>query len=109
MEGFNDFLNFKFLISPYVLIVFYYIGAFGIPLGSWVFATWVKNRYWIVSDVYESGKSAALLMTRKRYRVWFSISLVLIFILLEIMWRMIFEFLIAYLQIRDALLQLIVQ
>lgn len=102
----NDFLSFKLFISPYVLFSFYYIGALGVPVGSWLFAIWVKRKYWVVSDVYDSGKSVLINTTRKKDRVRFSILFIFMFVFLEIMWRVMFEFLIAYLQMRDALLEL---
>ena len=106
MDVFYDFLVFRFFVSPYVLFAFYYIGAFGVPVGSWVFCKWVRRKYWLVSDVSESGKAAILKTTRKKDRVLFAILFMSMFVFLEIMWRMMFEFLIAYLQMRDALLEL---
>lgn len=106
MQKFYDFLSFKFFISPIVLVVFYYIGALGVPVSSWIFTMWVKRKYWVASDIYESGKNVIVNITSKKDRVRFAIVFTLIFIFLEIIWRMIFEFLIAYLQMRDALIKL---
>jgi hypothetical protein len=106
MQGFIDFVNFKFFISPYVLIVFYYIGAIAVPVASWLFASWVIRKFSIASDIYESGKTPLKNITRKKDRMLLFALFVLFFIFMEIMWRMMFEFLIAYLQMREALMEL---
>ena len=106
MQHLEDFLSFKYFISPYVLFVFYYMGALGIPIASWFFSIWLKKKYWLVSDVYASSKKILIKTTRTKYRVWFFLLVSFLFLWMEIIWRMLFEFLIAYLQIRDALLLL---
>lgn len=103
MQGLSDFLSFRFFISPYVLLAFYYIGALFVPLGCWLFSVWLRRKYWAVSEVYEAGKSTVLQATRRKDRIRVIIIFVLMFIFVEVMWRMMFEFLFAYLQIRDAL------
>ena len=107
MQGFIDFLNFKIFISPYVLIISYYIGAIVVPVGSWFLASWIIRKYTIASDIYESGKSTFKNITRTRDRILLYALFILFFICMEIMWRMMFEFLIAYLQMREALMQLV--
>ena len=109
MQGFIDFLNFKFFISPYILIVFYYIGAIAVPFGSWYLASWILRKYPLASDLYESGKETFKDIIRTKNRMLLYAVFILFFIFMEIIWRMMFEFLIAYLQIRDALMQLVSQ
>ncbi len=106
MQGFIDFLNFSFFISPYVLVACYYIGALCVPVGSWFLALWIKRKYWLASDVYESGKITFIKITRAKDRMLFYILFIFLFICMEIIWRMMFEFLIAYLQMREALMEL---
>jgi len=106
MQGFIDFLNFKLFISPSVLIVFYYIGAITVPVASWSLTSWIIRKYSIASDIYESGKSIFNNITRTKDRILLYTLFILFIIFMEIMWRMMFEFLIAYLQMRDALMQL---
>ncbi len=43
MQTLIDFLSFKLLISPYVLIIGYYFGAIIIPIVSWYFLVWAKQ------------------------------------------------------------------
>ena len=106
MQGFLDFLNFRFFISPYILVACYYIGALGVPVGSWFLELWIKRKYWLASDVYESSKTTFINTTRTGDRMLLYILFLLFFICMEIMWRMMFEFLIAYLQMREALMEL---
>jgi hypothetical protein len=106
MQGFIDYLNFRSFISPHVLVACYYIGALGVPVGSWFFARWIKRKYWVVSDIYESSKTMIFNITRTKDRMLFYVLFALFFFCMEIIWRMVFEFLIAYLQMREALLEL---
>jgi hypothetical protein len=89
MQTFIDFLNFRFFISPYVLVICYYIGALGVPIGSWLLALWIKRK-----------------LTRTKDRILLYILFIVFFICMEVMWRMMFEFIIAYLQMREALMEL---
>lgn len=104
MQGIYDFLTFRSFISPYILFAFYYLGAVAVPLGSWLFTLWVRRRYGKVSEVYDAGKSAVIKGTRKKDRLVVIGVFVSMFVFMEILWRMMFEFLIAYLQMREALL-----
>jgi hypothetical protein len=109
MQGFIDFLNFQFFISPYILIACYYIGAIAVPVASWFLASWIIRKYLLVSDNYESGKTTLSNITSKKDRVLLYALFILFFIFMEIIWRMMFEFLIAYFQMRDALMELVSQ
>lgn len=106
MQGIYDFLIFRLFVSPYLLVAFYYVGAIGVPVGGWIFSDWVRRKYRLVSEAHESVKAAILKTTRRRDRLLFAMLFISIFIFLEIIWRMMFEFLIAYLQMRNALLEL---
>ncbi len=75
--------------------MFCYIGAVGVPIGSWLLALWIKRKYSLASN-----------MTRTKDRILLYILFFVFFICMEIMWRMMFEFLIAYLQMREALMEL---
>jgi len=99
-----DFLTFRVLVAPYVLLAFYYLGALAVPVGGWWFSKWVRRRYWAVSEAYDAGKAAIVKNTPQRYRARFIVLFALAFISMEIMWRVMFEFLIAYFQMREALL-----
>jgi len=85
MQELLDIITFKTIISKYVLIIFYYFGAIVIPLFMYKYTHYI----------YTPIKS-----TLPRLYTLF----ILLFLFAEILWRMMFEFLIAFLQIRDALL-----
>ena len=100
-----DFLTFKSFISTEVLIVFYYIGAIILPAGTWYLVTWLIQKYELVNIAYEKGKDTIWNSLNKKQKNKLIIFLISSFIFMELFWRMLFEFLIAYMQIRDALLQ----
>ncbi|NOQ69282.1 MAG: DUF4282 domain-containing protein [Gammaproteobacteria bacterium] len=100
-----DFLTFKSFISTEVLIFFYYIGAIILPAGAWYLVTWLIQKYELVNITYEKGKDTIWNSLNKKQKNKLIIFFVSSFIFMELFWRMLFEFLIAYMQIRDALLQ----
>ncbi len=51
-----DFLTFKSFISIEVLILFYYLGALILPIGIWIFLTWLIRKYRFINVTYENGK-----------------------------------------------------
>jgi len=113
MQGIIDFLSFKIFISPYVLIICYFIGAFIIPIASFFFVKWLQRKYQpILAPVLNAVSFTKDILSelkpfiKLKHRILFISVLVFLFISLEIMWRMLFEFLIAYLQMRDALIML---
>lgn len=106
MQSLVDFLSFKLFISSYVLIVCYYIGALGVPIVSWLLARWVKGKFSLPANAYKVGKQEISQVIPPRSRLLLISIFILFFICLEIIWRMLFEFLIAYFQIRDALMEL---
>jgi len=97
MQALNDFLTFKIFISLDVLIIMYYLGAIGVPVGMWFLARWLKDKF---CTAEEKAKTKGKLRTKMI--LIFSV----IFIVMEIFWRVMFEFLIAYFQMRDVLVGL---
>lgn len=98
-----DFLTFDILISRHALLVFYYLGAVAMPLAAWLMAVYLVRRLPPVRDAYRVGMN---LMTRHvplRWRLAGLLMFVLAFLFMELMWRMLFEYLIAFMQMRDAL------
>ncbi len=99
-----DFLTFKSFISIEALIVFYYIGALILPIALWFVLIWLVRKYKLLNTAYKNSKEIIwnLLNTKQKIKL---IALFLIaFLFMQLFWRMLFEFLIAYMQIRDALL-----
>ncbi len=91
-----DFLTFKTFIAPTVLLICYYLGAVVMPLVS-VYMVRKLAPYFgqAVSNV------AAHIPAKYRNRLYFAMFLA--FICMEIIWRMMFEAMIAYFQMRQAL------
>jgi len=94
VQEFIDFLTFKSFISYNMLFIFYYIGSIGVPFIVFIYT---KKFY-----IYPKEAIDTFLPTE--YKIKLSLTFIAIFVFLEIIWRMMFEFLIAFLQIRDALI-----
>ena len=100
-----DFLTFKSFISIEVLIIFYYLGAIIMPIGIWLLLIWLLHKYRLLNTAYENGKEMIWKSLNKKQKTKFVAFFVISFLFMELFWRMFFEFLIAYMQMRDALLQ----
>ena len=84
MQEIIDIITFKTMISKQMLFIFYYTGAILVPF---IIYLYTKSIYKPIRK--NTPKLFILFITS--------------FIFMEILWRMMFEFLIAFLQIRDAL------
>ena len=100
-----DFLSFKTFISIEVLIVFYYIGAVIFPIGLWFLMSWLMRKFNIFSDVYKTAQELVWNSLRVKQKIKILILFFVLFLFMELFWRMLFEFLIAYMQMRDALIK----
>ena len=100
-----DFLTFKSFISIKALIIFYYIGALILPVGLWLLIDWLIRKYDFFDAIYKKGKEAIWKSLNKKQQIKLLMFFIVIFLFMELFWRMLFEFLIAYMQIRDALIQ----
>ncbi len=98
-----DFLTFKSFISIDVLIVFYYMGAVIMPMFIWFFSHWMIDKFSIVTDNFKKGKSIVWSALSVKQKVLFILCFLACFIFMQILWRMMFEYLIAFMQMRDAL------
>jgi len=116
MDLLLDFLTLKIFITPYIILLVYWLGAFIVPAVVGLLTWWLYGK--VVSWVSESVVAPAAAKVKAatdaladRYVPWWVKPLMLVFFLgvfltLEIIWRMIFEFIIAYYQIRDALMSI---
>ncbi len=102
-----DFLTFKSFITPFFLIVFYYIGAVIIPIFSFLFILWIRDRYFLEFSL----RIKKILKDKISFvqRVVFIALFIFSFLAMEIFWRMIFEFMIAYFDMHDALMRLTIR
>ena len=94
-----DFLSFDTFITPSVLLVCYYMGAVVMPL---VAAFLVFKLARMFPALVGMGKQAKAAIPRK-YRLRIYIATPIVFLCMEIVWRMMFEAMIAYFQMREAL------
>ena len=81
-------------------MIMYYVGALIIPIFSWYFTFWVKKVY--LSEMSQSIKSRTTADQRLIVTIIFAFS----FLCMEILWRVMFEFFIAYFDMHDALMKL---
>jgi len=100
-----DFLTFKTFLSIEALIIFYYIGAIIFPVGIWVLMLWLLKKYDFINEAYLQGKELVWKSLNSGQRIKLAITFIIVFIFMELFWRMLFEFLIAYMQMRDALIK----
>jgi len=100
-----DFLTFKSFISIQALIIFYYLGAVIMPISIWFFLIWILRKYPFVGEAHKKGQEVFWQSLSKKLKIKLVSFFVVIFLFMELFWRMLFEFLIAYMQMRDALLQ----
>jgi len=100
----QDFLTFQTFITPTLLILIYYVGAVVIPLISWYFARWVKRSYF--SELSVHIKKSVQTHSTPKQRFIVLVVFLIAFLCMEICWRVLFEFLIAYFDMHDALMNI---
>jgi hypothetical protein len=98
-----DFLTFKSFISIEALIVFYYIGAVLLPFVLWLFLRWIIGKYELLSSACGKTKELLWSVLSTKDKMKLVLFFLIGFLFMQLFWRMFFEFLIAYIQIRDAL------
>ena len=98
-----DFLTFKTFISINALIGFYYMGAVLVPIGILLSLGWIIQKFDLVKSSIKQGKVVLSESLSPVQKFKLALLMVSIFLFMELFWRMLFEFLIAYIQIRDAL------
>jgi hypothetical protein len=109
MQSLVDFLSFKTFISPSILLGCYYFGALGFPFVFALFVVWARWKYKaqdMPAQETIAGKSFLWQWVTLPNKALVMALFVLMWLCMEIMWRMMFEFMLAYFQMRDALLGL---
>ena len=99
-----DFLTFKDFLSIPVLIAFYYFGAIVFPFFVWALSRWLMKKYALLGDAHSKGKEILWNTLSAKQKVKLAAVPLVAFIFMELFWRMLFEYLIAFMQMRDALL-----
>lgn len=115
MDALLDFLSFKTFLSPWALLSVYYLGAVGVPLLCW----WLAYRVFhhpairpVTPQLANLANATAKLVqqaTSRAQRIKAGLTFLLLFLFMELFWRMMFEFMLAYLQMRDAMVGLATQ
>jgi len=93
----KDFLTFQTFITPTLLIFIYYVGTVLIPIFSWYLARWIKTVYKTEIETYTTFKQRSIGYA----------AFLICFFCMEIFWRVMFEFFIAYFDMHDALMKLV--
>lgn len=101
-RSFWDVLSFQTFLSPPLLILIYYLGAVGIPLLAWKIASSARNR---LAEIPSPGvqlpkRPAAHWLPSKARVLAYAFAA---FLAMELFWRLMFEFMLAYFQMRDYL------
>jgi len=91
-----DFLTFNTFITQKILVIFYYLGAVGFPLILFLYRNSFINKVtFLYNFLKRQDKHIAI------------VSVVLIFLFMELLWRMCFEAMIGYFDMHDYLHQLV--
>ncbi len=96
----KDFLTFQTFITQDVLIFFYYIGAVVMPLALWRFRRYMIAKLPFCRQADNMAKT--VFMQLKPLHRWAAVAIfIVLFLVMELLWRMMFETMIAYFQIHD--------
>jgi hypothetical protein len=101
----GDFLSFKAFIAQDVLIVGYYLGALVMPVVLWLARYKLIRRFAVLGWV-DAQRQQIFAQLSVRNQGLVVVLSVMIFIALEIIWRMMFEAMIGYFQMHDFLQQM---
>ncbi|WP_407275800.1 DUF4282 domain-containing protein [Halothiobacillus sp. DCM-1] len=102
-----DFVRFRTLISSEVLIGFYWLGAVVMPGFAFWFWRWSRARYPLLrTGAAELGHWQQQFLS-PRLRLALLLAAIAAFVLMELFWRMLFEFLIVYLHMAEDLQRLV--
>jgi hypothetical protein len=97
-----DFLIFRKFISIDILILSYYIGAVIIPLMMWFSKAYLQRKFKILDRFNDFLKTLFGQLSLKR-RIISILLMIMMFISMEIVWRMCFEAMIGYFQMIESL------
>jgi len=100
-----DFLAFNSFISIPVLIGFYIIGAVVCPVAMWWCMRWLVRRYPLLGEIRHQGKAVLWHLLPGAVKWKMAALFAAMFLFGELLWRLLFEFLIGYMQMHDALVK----
>lgn len=76
-----------------------------LPVGLSIFSRSLIKKYELINEPYLIGKEFLWKLLSNKQKVKLIGAFIIFFIFAQLFWRMLFEFLIAFMQMRDALLQ----
>ncbi len=97
-----DFLTFNYFITPHILLVGYYFGAILMPFLLWKYRRSLLKKYTLLQTLNDYIKSLFSSLSDKNQR-YVRIFYIVIFFMMELMWRMIFEAMIGYFNMHNYL------
>ncbi len=97
-----EFLRFEQFISIPALIVFYYMGAVIMPVFIWLLSKKISQRLSVIKTTKDKADNSLWGLLSKQQKELFIVLFVSLFFFIQLMWRIMFEFLIAYMQMHDA-------
>ncbi len=103
-----DFLSFRVLLTPAILVMVYYAGAIFMPLAGWWVYLKLRGKAGSIG-VHARGRlrdAAAANESASRWKKRLVFLAVVSFLIMELAWRMLIEFFIAYFQMHNALMNL---
>ena len=107
LEDFIRFLKFESFISLDALIVFYYLGVVLIPILAIWFMVWIMRKFNANSEmVMQSANTVRAFVWSKlslKHKMFLIIGSAASFLFIQLLWRMMFEFLVAYMQMHAVL------
>ncbi|HVL00713.1 MAG TPA: DUF4282 domain-containing protein [Dongiaceae bacterium] len=110
MQWLLDVITLKFFITPYLIVLIYWFGALVVPLVVWLVCRWLlgklREHELTATGLDSFNQGIDRLPRADQLRGYFWIAFTLGFLFLELLWRLLFEFLIAYFHIHDALIQI---
>jgi len=101
----NDFLNFNTFIAQDVLIFFYYVGAVIMPVILWLSRDYLLKKVSLFNFINTFLKEFFESLSLKNKTITI-IGFVMMFVCLELCWRMIFEAMIGYFDMHNYLYEI---
>ena len=96
------FLTFDYFITPLILLIVYYIGAIVIPILLWKSRHYLLEKYALLRSLNDFIKSFFTSLSNKNQ--WYvRITYIVLFLMMELMWRMMFEAMIGYFNMHNYL------
>ena len=103
MDTLWGILSFRIFVTPSLLFIGYYSGALGIPLLAAYLLRFARQRAPQLFEIAAAvGEASDRYVARWKVVLFFSI----LFLFMELAWRMMFEFVVAYFQMHAALMTL---